>query len=76
VENDMIAQTKLSITRDDQIAGKLIQKIIHDATIVNDASNQFFTLFNDICCKAGLVTKVSIIPSSSFNAKRADIATG
>jgi hypothetical protein len=76
LENNVIAHKKISITREDLIAGKLVQQTIHDAIIINDACNQFFTLLNDICHEVELAAIVPIIPSHSFSAKEADIASG
>jgi hypothetical protein len=44
LESEVITHTKANISREDQAIGKLVQRSIHDATIINDASSQFFTL--------------------------------
>jgi hypothetical protein len=75
LELEVIAKTKAKISEVSQKNGKLIQRTKHDANIINDALSQFFSLINDICCKADLASKVPIVSSRSYIAKRNDVIT-
>jgi hypothetical protein len=65
LEKDVILRTISNINREDQASGKLSQRSVQDATILNDASSQFFTLVHDICREVGLAKMVRKIPSTS-----------
>jgi hypothetical protein len=73
LEKDIILRTKGTIGILDQAKGKLIQRSLQDAETINDASNKFFILIKDICSDVGLATKVFVIPSNSYKAKKDDI---
>jgi glycerol-3-phosphate cytidylyltransferase-like family protein len=75
LEEEVIARTKAFINEEDQRAGKLIQRTIKSAEILNNSSNAFFTLIADICRDAGLASRVPIITAKSFKAKNKDVAT-
>jgi len=75
LEEEVIARTKAFINEEDQRAGKLIQRTIKGAEILNNSSNAFFTLIADICRDAGLASRVPIITAKSFKAKNKDVAT-
>ena len=75
MEHDIIARTKASITPEEQKAGKIIARTVHDATIINTASTDFFTLITDICREAHLDSNFTIVPSSSVQAKKNAIAS-
>lgn len=75
LEEEVIARTKAFINEEDQRAGKLIQRTIKSAEILNNSSNTFFTLIADICRDAGLASRVPIITAKSFKAKNKDVAT-
>lgn len=68
-------KTRNNISKEDQAAGKLIERTLVDAKIINDASSKLFTLINDVCCQVGLVSKVYILPSASIRKKRTKVIT-
>jgi len=70
MEHDIIAHTRVSITPDEQKAGKLITRTTNNATIINTASTDFFALITDICREAHLASNVTILPLSSVQAKK------
>ena len=76
LESDIIAHTKLCITPQEQLEGKLISHTAQDAAVLNDVSSKFFTLLNDITREADLAKKVSVIPSVSINNKKKDVISG
>jgi hypothetical protein len=65
LESRVITHTKREVNDEDQVAGKLVQRSLQDAMIINDASNRFFTLLTDILRVVGLSSKVPKIPSIS-----------
>jgi hypothetical protein len=75
LELEVIAKTKANINEENQKNGKLIQRTIHDANIINNASSQFFSLINDIRREVDLASKVPVVPSRSYIAKRNDVIT-
>jgi hypothetical protein len=75
LELEVIARTKANVNEENQKNGKLIQRTIHDANIINNASSQFFSLINDICREVDLALKVPVVPSRSYIAKRNDVIT-
>jgi hypothetical protein len=75
LELEVITKTKANVNEENQKNGKLIQRTIHDANIINNASSQFFSLINDICREVDLASKVPVVPSRSYIAKRNDVIT-
>jgi hypothetical protein len=73
LELEVIAKTKANISEESRKNGKLIQRTIHDVNIINDTLSQFFSLVNDKCHKANLASKVPIVSSRSYTAKRKDV---
>jgi hypothetical protein len=63
LEKITILRTKETISMEDQISGKLVHRMPEDALTLNDASAKFFTLINEICSKAHLVSVVPIVPN-------------
>jgi hypothetical protein len=63
LELKVINDTKACISVEDQVLGRLIQRTMQDAETLNCASEQFFTLVNDVCQSVDLARKVPIIPS-------------
>ncbi len=74
-EKEIISPTKSSISKDDQITGKLIQRTQKDAAMINTLSRQLFTLLNDICQAEELTSIIPIIPFYSIKMKKADVAS-
>jgi hypothetical protein len=75
LEEVIIAQTKETIDKREQEEGKQLLWCKHDAEIIIESSNQFFTLIHEICCKVGLASIVPIIQSNSFKTKRDDVVS-
>jgi len=73
LENEIINRTKQDISPEDQIHGKLIQRIPLDAQRLNDASHRFFEIIYDICRHARLSRRVPIINNMANQTKRQDI---
>jgi hypothetical protein len=75
LELKVINDTKACISVEDQVLGRLIQRTMQDAETLNCASEQFFTLVNDVCQSVDLARKVPIIPSYRNKVKIGHIAS-
>ncbi len=75
LELQVINDTKACISVEDQVLGRLIQRTMQDAETLNCASEQFFTLVNDVCQSVDLARKVPIIPSYRNKVKIGHIAS-
>jgi len=73
LQQEVINRTRTNISEDDQAMGKLIERTPEDARIINDASEAFFTLIQNICRQAGLAKKTYIIPLVRIKSKQDDI---
>jgi hypothetical protein len=74
LEEDIITRTKASITMEEQLQGKLIQRYPMDAKSINRASHEFFTIINDICRDANLARRVPIVQQASVLKARKKLA--
>jgi len=70
LEMDIINRTRLTITPEDQAAGKLITRHPKDARRLNDASSEFFKLIQDVCRAVDLTAMVPIVPAASLHKQR------
>jgi hypothetical protein len=75
LEEDIITRTKASITMEEQLQGKLIQRYPLDAENINRASHEFFTIINDICRDANLARRVPIVQRASVLKARKKLAS-
>lgn len=76
LEEKIIEHTKNSINIHEQENGKLIQRSMDDAVIINMSSTQFFTLLHDICCESGLARITPIISTNTITKKKIEVAAG
>ena len=70
LKQTIITRTQNTITPGDQLAGKLVQRLPEDALNLNNASEQLFSIIQDICRKVGLATMVPVLPTASITKKK------
>ncbi len=75
LETEIIALTKLHISKHEQDDGKLITRTPEHAKILNESSLAFFTLINDICRKVGLSSTTRVISSHLTDSKKQKLST-
>jgi hypothetical protein len=75
-EKHIIEKTKSTITIEDQLNGKLIQRLPQDSDFINTISAQFFETVNYVCRQADLATMANVITAVALKKKRKAIIEG
>jgi len=67
-EATIINRTKLSISIEDQLQGRLIQRTQQDAEFLNSISSRMFATIYDVCRQAKLVRMAHVVPAAASKA--------